>query len=344
MRLTWLDWPQWSALAEQRLAVDWPLFKARDPRGLVVRIEPSAGWHHELTWVAGDGYAVRPDGSATLEQLVHSPHLVRDKARTVRREADGSDHLQVARERWLDGASLLLGASPNYYHWFVDNVPRLLLARHVADLRGLRLMVHAPLLGYHRQTLALLGVDSDLLEPVAADESLTGERVLVPGLLASSALCHPMVPDLLRRALPSRAPGRHERIYLSRQDAPTRRLTNEDELTALLARYGYVRVVPGELDVQAQIDLAAGARHLVAVHGAAVTNLLFCDPGASVVEIHSTEHRPTFFKTLAMKCGHRHETVPARNITHGADGNPMAGTWEVDLGAMQACLQRLHGG
>ena len=217
-------------------------------------------------------------------------------------------------------------------------LPRLLLARKYADIRNRRIIVNKSLKSFERETLALLGVDAQLL-PVGDNEIIRPRSTLVPSLLVSNTVAHPIVGKLLQDAFPRRRISSSKRVYLSRQDAKTRQLTNEAELTALLERYGFERHVPALLSFQEQIDLCYGAEALVAVHGAAMTSLVFCPPTAKVFEIFTPLYQATFFYMLSRISKREHRFVPSRNVTYGDDGNPLYGNWEVDLNAMEDALQ-----
>ena len=74
-------------------------------------------------------------------------------------------------------------------------------------------------------------------------------------------------------------------LYLSRQDATTRRLLHEPGLIKRLERLGFEVVLCSELTLEEQILLFQQAELVVGPHGAALVNLLFCQPGASALEL-----------------------------------------------------------
>ena len=58
------------------------------------------------------------------------------------------------------------------------------------------------------------------------------------------------------------------------------------------------------------LALCRGARALVGLHGAALTNQIFCRPGTAVVEVFPRINFP-FYARLAGVCGHRQTAVIA---------------------------------
>jgi len=76
---------------------------------------------------------------------------------------------------------------------------------------------------------------------------------------------------------PSTAKGA-ERIYLSRGKG-ARSLANEDEVAAFLQSEGFTVVACEGLSICEQAAMLARARVVVGLHGAALTNIVFCQPG-----------------------------------------------------------------
>ena len=63
-------------------------------------------------------------------------------------------------------------------------------------------------------------------------------------------------------------------------------------VTALLARHGFEKVRPEQLSLRAQIELFAGAAAVLALHGSALTNILFSPPGTPVIELQAEGFNP----------------------------------------------------
>lgn len=126
------------------------------------------------------------------------------------------------------------------------------------------------------------------------------------------------VPAWMCEALWSELGGRvasrpgARRIYLSRRDASRRRMLNEAELTARLKRVGFEIWHLDGMTVAEQQDLLATARVVVAEHGAALTNIVWCPEGATVVDIHPSFPAMPCFKILAEQRGLRYVPIFAR--------------------------------
>ena len=76
----------------------------------------------------------------------------------------------------------------------------------------------------------------------------------------------------------------HRKIVVLRPGAVTRRIQNSDEL--MLNLKGWETIVLEKMSIREQIKTFAEASHVVAAHGAGLTNLLWCQPGTKVIEIN----------------------------------------------------------
>jgi capsular polysaccharide biosynthesis protein len=61
-------------------------------------------------------------------------------------------------------------------------------------------------------------------------------------------------------------------------------VANEGEVERLLHEEGFTTVSSGSLSVAEQILLFSQATHVVGAHGAGLANMVFCRPGARVIE------------------------------------------------------------
>ncbi len=72
------------------------------------------------------------------------------------------------------------------------------------------------------------------------------------------------------------------RIYISRKTAAHRKLVNEQELEQKLKAYGFESYSFDRLDFADQVRVMRSAECIVTVHGAALANLIFAQPGTKV--------------------------------------------------------------
>lgn len=142
------------------------------------------------------------------------------------------------------------------------------------------------------------------------------EHLIMPSMSNSQdGVVVPALPQYLRNT--SLAKRTEEtKIYISRDNAKTRRLTNQHEL--ILALSGYQRVELGAQSIQEQQQILANATHVVAIHGAGLVNLLWCAPGTRVVEInHSEQINKKVYPVLSYHLGLNHTVVYGKKIPLG---------------------------
>jgi hypothetical protein len=129
------------------------------------------------------------------------------------------------------------------------------------------------------------------------------------------------------------------RIYVARRDSANRVLINEDAVIALLSSRGFEIVELVGMTLADQARLFAGSSHIVAPHGAGLTNLVFCAPGVSVCELHMDKYLNWCFRRL---CG-------LRGLNYGCvvgtadgdlrpDGDPHHLRWQIDIDSLDAVL------
>ena len=75
------------------------------------------------------------------------------------------------------------------------------------------------------------------------------------------------------------------RIYVSRRLAVRRHLSNEDEFLPLLKKHKFRKVYLEQMTITEQVKLFRTATHVIAAHGAGLTNVLFAPANARILEI-----------------------------------------------------------
>ena len=196
------------------------------------------------------------------------------------------------------GLHAVLGGGRHYYHFFANDLFPLISYLNRLHQRGkpLKLVVAPNLPAYQREILAALTQkwpEISLVE-LARSEVLTGARLLwifqihsnydwMPVDRPSADRLVAMLEQSGTKAVAPVPAARH--LFVSRRDAKIRRMTDEGNVSAMLQGLGFVTFVPGQAAFAEQVAMFRGADVIVAVHGAALTNLLFCRPGTKIIEI-----------------------------------------------------------
>lgn len=85
-------------------------------------------------------------------------------------------------------------------------------------------------------------------------------------------------------------------IYISRQDAAVRKITNDEEISLLLKnKYGIETVIPGKLSLKDQAELFHNSTFIISPHGAGLTNLIWCqNKEGALLEIFPSKSVSTY--------------------------------------------------
>jgi tetratricopeptide (TPR) repeat protein/capsular polysaccharide biosynthesis protein len=192
--------------------------------------------------------------------------------------------------------AVLSGLSGNvYFHWMVDVLPRIeLLRRSGWELGEIDwFLVNSYRHEFQRESLRMLGIpeakvlESDRFPHLQADE------LIVPSFAGYLGWPSGWGIDFLRREFLPGIGGRSnfpKRIYISRSKARYRRVLNEEDVVEVLAKYGFVSVLPELMSLEEQIACFAGAEAIVAAHGSGLTNTVFCTAGTKVIELVSPHY------------------------------------------------------
>ncbi len=185
--------------------------------------------------------------------------------------------------------AVLTAAKANiYFHWITDLLPRLAILQAAGyDLRSIDyFVVNSQEAAFQRESLAKLGIPNQKIVESQRYPHVQAEQLLVPSLPGVPGNPTDWSADFLRRHLPENTsmPTPDRRLYVSRRTAQYRRVRNETAVENLLKAHGFEVVLPDRLSLQEQIETFRSAQCIVAPHGAALTNLLFCQPDTHVLE------------------------------------------------------------
>jgi len=242
----------------------------------------------------------------------------------------------------IDAPCILLGSDGNYAHWVLRNLLKLSLLENDARAAGLPFLVSENLRPWQQTYLELLGIPDTRLVRAPADQVVSCKRLYVPTQLRNHPRMAEGVNWLRARLAAQLAPPAqaNELLYASRREQANRRLLNEAEVEAMLERMGFRIIVPGEMRVPEQIDAFSHARVVVAPHGAALANLVFAPPGATLVEISSRAilHMDEM-RFLAAAAGQAVRSVVSDDIEPARGKGPdMHNDYRVDLDALRATI------
>ena len=195
----------------------------------------------------------------------------------------------LRRRRKIDGEVLWITDywSTGHFHWLTDVLTRLFVVRERLSDSLLVLPGRFETLDVVRASLSAFGVVN--VYYIAPDEFVECRNLVMPSHTAPSGHFKDEairgVRDVLLSAYGDARRSSHEKIYISRRRAEKRRIVNEDDVMAVVRRFGFETVFAEELSFAEQVRICSRARYIVSNHGAGLTNILFMQDGGSVLEL-----------------------------------------------------------
>lgn len=229
------------------------------------------------------------------------------------RPVDGRGRFRLERSerasRDLVGTHIVLSSHEpaNYGSFLFRVVPKLTLLTSAA-FSQLPIVVFAQAESTKR-LLELLGIDRQRLVQHDASLRTRIDRAILPGLRNPNAYLDEASRTLFL-ALADRIGGdrRDRRIYVSRRGhaaagGSTRVMTNESELVERLSSLGVEIVEPEKLTIEQQIEVFSQASLVIGPSGSGMFNVVFCRPGAVIIDIESEANWIYAHAGLFASCG-----------------------------------------
>jgi len=232
-------------------------------------------------------------------------------------------HWRAAIERLVSPTSQLTSPalwitdnwSCGYYHWMMEAIARLEFASRSYDLSDLTLLLPYKYRRHRYMAESLQPFGLRAVRFLKRFERICCSELVLPSHLALSGTHdRAIVEDMRTRFLhylaqPSQATSTQvpasdtntgSRIYISRRLAALRKIRNEKEISSVLQNHGFEEFLAEEHSWATQMQVVAGASHLVANHGGGLANIFMMKPGSPVLEIRSdTGYMPGCFYQLA---------------------------------------------
>jgi capsular polysaccharide biosynthesis protein len=226
--------------------------------------------------------------------------------------------------------SLLQHSAANYSHWLLQGIPRLDLVRRVVDLSAVdHVLVNEGVLPVVHLALERLGVRPDAVMPVPkSTPMLVCERLLVATPITDRSGLPDWSQAFVRSLFPRDAPRVPDsiRLLVLRGPSDRRRLLNRDAVIDALEGRGFFTTEMEKWSPDEQAALFGAADVVVAEHGAALANVVYCRPGTRVIELLGVNTVNWVFAARSWSCGVEHEVLAGTEPT----APPSLWSWQVD--------------
>jgi len=171
----------------------------------------------------------------------------------------------------------------NYFHWFLDALPRLVIIEEYLENHVLILPEELKQQRFIVESLAFFNIEikfSTLAKRLHVSELLLPTHLALSGNFNRTALL-----KLREKFIPDDTIEPFRKIYISRSKALKRKITNEMELTEMLVQFGFEIHCFEDYELAKQIALMKETKYLIGLHGAGLTNMLFMPPRGKILEL-----------------------------------------------------------
>ena len=218
--------------------------------------------------------------------------------------------LKLPRPQYIKGrvAVITTSGADNFHHWLYDCLPRIHQLKHSGKFETINyfLIAHAGQ-PFQLQSLERTGIDaSKIINPKKGGVPFyLADVLVVPSLPSPLGTVSPWVVEFLDNLFNpgSEKNSRFRKIYISRRNAPSRGIINNDAFLTLLQRFGVEEIFPEDYAVAEFAAIVANAQFIISVHGSGLSNLCFASEGAVVVDILAPWHQDSYYWMI---CNIRH--------------------------------------
>lgn len=181
----------------------------------------------------------------------------------------------------------------NYYHWLIEALPKMLMLQ--SYFPDISIIIPHPTPSYVKKTAAIFGFKNFI--PIKAEEIIKVKRLVVPEKApflemnledisqGRSRFSLSLVREKVIQSVSPENTIPHRNIYVSRRRQVLRQISNEEEVERILQAHGFETVFFEDLTFEEQIKLMQETAVLIGLHGAGLTNMMFLNPGAKIIEI-----------------------------------------------------------
>ncbi|MBD3760134.1 glycosyltransferase 61 family protein [Rhizorhabdus sp.] len=290
--------------------------------------------------VMGKHFAVISQRSGLVPQSIHTIPAIRwHQAFALVRQ------VQLYIEEDDVGLVAASSGAHNYYHWLAETVGAAIMHRLLHPGAAVPLILPTITRTWQRDTLDMFNIDNRIIEVGLNDAAVFDGAILTNitardyGFLPHPAILRQFGAQLARHKIASSGA---DLIYLARLDAgDRRRMANELELCAMLERRGFRIIIPSEHSAAEQAGFLREAKLVVAPHGAALGNLLYCaesDAGPCVIELQQEAYLSRIYAKLCQAKALNYSTIiSARD---GSADYHHSSTWLADIDLVEIMLER----
>lgn len=263
--------------------------------------------------VGPDVIAITPQGRYIIEETVGKPEILTDavckslyyKKLPLRQNTEATYNRPIV--------SLAGMQSQAYFHWFADYLPRIRGIEKYAEVTGNYPDVILPSEPpeWLMTSAQYAGIPENRVVRWDGDR-VNAERLVIPSVprntedqshLSYSPRALNWLGERIRLNVGVQTEN-VERILITRRDATTRRIVNEDEVIRKLAPLGFEPVNLSNTPYEEQVELFSRAEAVIAPHGAGLINSIYSED-IKILELFGEFVTPLYYN-ICKGLGHRY--------------------------------------
>jgi len=232
----------------------------------------------------------------------------------------------------------------NFAHWLLDGLARWILLEDRAEAKTNidQFLIPANKPAF-RESLQVLGVSNDRIIEMPIRKAMEFEQLVCisrPRGYSSNVAPGWLIDGYRNRLESSMVPANqaNKKLYISRKDAGARKFRQEDDLVAALEKRGFESVELSKLGFRQKADLFSKANNVVGLTGAGMMSVMFCPPGARVIELYPSNFVSYLFATVSAALGHQHHDYIFKNTSKRSLLSRHSGEFDLDLSDFLAAL------
>jgi len=220
------------------------------------------------------------------------------------------------RTEWGSCILLRKRGDSNYGHWMIELLPKLWAAEDLFDIDDCVIPKRSGAMEAVMKTALRLSSNGPhgLIEHSDSEVIFFKQLLFVEGLTSHGLYMSPLVFAKTDKLVKSTVETK--KIFVSRRGA-ARDLANEDDVIASLMAASFEVVHPGAMSLEEQATTFSSASHVVGVMGAGLTNIMFCAPGAKVINLAPATFPDTFFYLIAQNRKLDYTEIRGTNLSEG---------------------------
>jgi capsular polysaccharide biosynthesis protein len=253
-------------------------------------------------------------------------NIFKELVRFVVQSKENEEHGILGVQDWAN----------NYFHWMTEMLPRIAAIHHHHP--NFPVLIPANYLNYSFivESLQHMNIKIKAFDVKHTLKVNTLKAIEVPHVgRFNEALMHFFRGKFLEGFAPVSQPFRL--LYVSRDKAKRRKITNEDDVFELLVSKGFEKVSLENMLLKNQVKLFQEARVVIGCHGAGLTNIMFMQKNQNIIELKSNNNNYWCYFSLARVFGLKYYySLNNSDVTNHRDADI-----DIDLDALNQLVTKV---